>query len=241
MSYNHVTYIVPGFNFRDNIKALLQGFREQANTNFSVEIIDDVSDDDTRKEYLHQIDLERLPFSCAFTRNEEKKFALRNIVEMALTKDDNDIIAVVDADDCLCSPAATDLILDAYNDGADIVWTAHRWDVDPNMNVSKQLPANVDPYQYPWCASHLRTFRVKDLKLVNLVNFKDACGSWFQRGYDQALMLPLLKIASDRRYIDTVCYLYKIDSCSIPKNERNYNEVRQLTTVAFVRARGFVK
>lgn len=238
--YKHITYIVPGFNFRGNIYNLLQGFREQKNSNFSVEIIDDASTDDSLKEYLHQVDLVKLGFPCAFTRNVEKKFALRNIVEMAVSKRIDDIIAIVDADDCLCNPNATDLVLAAYNDGADIVWTAHKWDVDERMNVSKALPVNVDPYQYPWCASHLRTFRVSELNKINVANFKDVNGNYFERGYDQSLMLPLLKVAKDRRYINEVCYLYKIDSVSIPKELRNYNEVKQLTTVSFVRARGFV-
>lgn len=241
MNYDHITYIVPGYNFRGNIKELLQGFREQTNKNFHVEIIDDMSDDESRKEYLHQIELEPLDFGCAFTVNTEKKFALRNIVEMALSKKDDDIIAIVDADDCLCNPAASDTILAAYNDGADVVWTAHKWDVNPAMNVSKPLPPKVDPYQYPWCASHLRTFKVSELKKLNLDNFKDTSGNYFQRGYDQILMLPLLKIAKDRRYIDEICYLYKIDSCSIPKENRNYNERKQLTSISYVRARGYIK
>jgi len=240
--YDHVTYIVPGFNFRDNMRDLLQGFHNQQNANFSVEIIDDVSTDNSAKEYRHQIDLMETKFPCAFyTQCTKKKFALRNIVEMALSRDDNDIIAVVDADDCLCNPHAKSLILATYNDGADIAWTAHKWDINPTMNVSKELPGNVDPYQYPWCTSHLRTFKVSELKKLNIDNFKDANGHWFVRGYDQILMLPLLRNAKDRRYIDEVCYLYKIDSCSIPKENRDYNERKQLTSISFVRARGYVK
>jgi glycosyltransferase involved in cell wall biosynthesis len=244
MKYKRVVYVVPGFNFRENVIDLLAGFREQAvkeGHEYIVEIIDDVSTDGTEQEYNRQIDLAGTQFPCVFSRNIEKKYALRNIVEIAMTYRDDDIIAVVDADDRLCNPDATNIILDAYNDGADTVWTAQRWDVNSDMNVSKPLPEKIDPYQHPWCTSHLRTFKVSELKKLNVDNFKDASGEWFQRGYDQALMLPLLKIAEDRRYIDEVCYLYKLDSCSIPKQQRNYNEVRQLGTVNFVRARGFVK
>ena len=240
--YNHITYIVPGYNFVDNVPNLIQGFKEQKNQDFDVRIIDDMSTDGTW-EAIEPLDTRPVDgqYLTYCFKNTEKKFALRNIVETALCMNDEEIIAVVDADDCLCNPDATDLILGAYNDGADVVWTAHQWDVNPSMNVSKALPEKVDPYQYPWCASHLRTFKVSELKKLNLDNFKDTDGNWFQRGYDQVLMLPLLRQAEDRRYVDEVCYLYKIDSCSIPKEQRNYAEVRQLSTVSLVRARGFVE
>ena len=72
-------------------------------------------------------------------------------------------------------------------------------------------------------------------------NFLDANEKWFERGYDQALMLPLLSLTKNRKYIDEICYLYNIDSSSIPKDERNWHEMKQISTINFVRARGFLK
>jgi len=69
-------------------------------------------------------------------------------------------------------------------------------------------------------------------------NFKDHNGNWFQRGYDQALMLPLLKLTQKRKYIDEICYLYNIESVSV--NDRNWAEMRQLSTINLIRARGFL-
>jgi hypothetical protein len=101
------------------------------------------------------------------------------------------------------------------------------------------MPQNVNPYQYPWCSSHLRTFDARLLDAISDDNFKDHLGNWFERGYDQALMLPLLATATARKYIPEVCYFYKIDSVSV--NDRDWAERKQLGTVNMVRARGLIR
>ena len=69
-------------------------------------------------------------------------------------------------------------------------------------------------------------------------NFQDMEGEWFVRGYDQALYLPILHVAKSFKYIDEVCYLYRINSDSI--KIRDWNEKSQMDTVRLVRARGFI-
>ena len=101
------------------------------------------------------------------------------------------------------------------------------------------MPQNIDPYSCPWSSSHLRTFRSTLLKKINDKNFKNTLGEWFVRGYDQALMLPILHVGKKREYIDEICYTYNINSVSIPY--RDYNEMSQISTVNLVRARGFIK
>ncbi len=76
------------------------------------------------------------------------------------------------------------------------------------------------------------------LKFIKDENFKDTAGNWFERGYDQALMLPLLSLTNGRKYIDEVCYLYNIDSVSV--NDRDWAEMKQIATINLVRARGFL-
>ena len=107
------------------------------------------------------------------------------------------------------------------------------------MNISKELPQGVNPYQYEWCTSHLKTWRASLLKEVSDDNFKDLSGSWFLRGYDQALYLPLLYLSREKKFLNEVCYLYRINSSSI--KTRDWNEKIQLDTVRLVRARGYLK
>jgi hypothetical protein len=64
-------------------------------------------------------------------------------------------------------------------------------------------------------------------------------GEWFKRGYDQAIYLPLLYLSRKRKYINEVCYLYRINSNSM--KHREWKEQDQLNTVKLVRARGFIK
>jgi hypothetical protein len=126
------------------------------------------------------------------------------------------------------------------DDDVGTVWTGHKWDIN-NINISKELPDNppVNPYEYPWVTSHLKTFRASLIHDIHDDNFKDMYGNWFKRGYDQALYLPLLYLSKKRKYIDEVCYLYRINSNSM--KHREWKEQDQLNTVKLVRSRGFIK
>ncbi len=230
-----VLFVVPSFNMGSNIGKILNSFQSQKDDSWSCIIIDDMSTDDTWKS-LESISDSR--FHCI--KNKEKKFALKNIVQSArLFQDREDvIIAVVDGDDQLCNEDTVSILLDEYKRGHDVVWTAHRWDIN-GMNISKEMPEKIDPYSWPWCSSHLRTFKSSLLKNIDDKNFKDTEGEWFKRGYDQALMLPILKLSNSRKYVDSVCYQYNINSESM--KERSWEEKDQISTINIVRARGFLK
>ena len=129
------------------------------------------------------------------------------------------------------------ILINEYDKGAEVVWTAHKWDIY-GMNISKEMPKNVNPYQWPWCSSHLRTFKANFLKSIPNKNFQDINNKWFKRGYDQALMLPILSLTKNRTYVNEVCYLYNIESVSV--DDRDWAEMEQLSTINLVRARGFL-
>ena len=239
MDQMKVVFIVPSYNIAGNINSLAESLVIQTNPNWECTIIDDISSDQTW-ERLNQ----KLGNIDQFTiiKNEEKKYALRNIVEVARKYEDQDdvIIAVVDGDDSLCNEETVNILIDSYQKGNEVVWTAHRWDTN-GMNISGPIPENVNPYHWPWRSSHLRTFKSSLLKKVSDNNFKNFKGQWFKRGYDQALMLPIIHISNKFEFIPKVCYLYNIDSTSIPKEERNWCEREQISTINFVRARGFTE
>jgi len=234
-----VIFVIPMYNAAPHIESLVNSLKEQINPNWEAVFIDDLSDDDSIFMINH----------CSgndtrFTviKNEEKKWALKNVVEVSRNyqEDAEIIIAVLDADDCLCNERTVDLIIEAYRDDeVDTAWTGHKWDIN-NMNISKALPdkPTVNPYQYPWVSSHLKTFRASLLKDISDANFKNLENIWFKRGYDQALYLPLLYKSSKRKYIDEVCYLYRINSNSL--KVRDWSEKAQMDTVRLVRARGFI-
>jgi len=234
-----LVFISPCFNAESNIETLVDSVKSQNDKRWKHVLIDDISTDGT----LEQIkSLTNSDDRFTVIKNTEKKYALKNIIEVARSYQDRDdvIIGTIDGDDSLCNDDTVNLVLSEYERGADVVWTGHKWDIN-SMNISRPIPHNVNPYQWPWCTSHFRTFRASLLTRVIDKNFKHVNGTWFERGYDQALMLPLLYLTKNRKYVDEICYLYNIDSSSIPEDKRNWCEMSQISTINLVRARGFLK
>jgi glycosyltransferase involved in cell wall biosynthesis len=229
-----VIFVVPTFNMGNNFEKIINSLLCQKDESWSCIIIDDMSTDSTWNN-LKSISDKR--FHCI--KNKDKKFALRNIVETVRLFENRDdvIVAVVDGDDQLCNEDTVSLLIEQYKKGHDVVWTAHKWDIN-GMNISKEMPQKIDPYSWPWCSSHLRTFKSSLLRNIDSKNFKDTNGEWFKRGYDQALMLPVIKMSASRKYIDNVCYQYNINSESM--KERSWEEKDQISTINIVRARGFL-
>lgn len=232
-----IVFVSPCYNAEKNLKNLIGSIESQNDSRWHHVIIDDISSDNT---YETALELTQGDSRFTVIKNTEKKYALRNIIETSrMFQNDDAVIATVDGDDSLCNESTVNKVLQCYTAGSDIVWTAHKWDLK-NLNISKEMPGNVNPYQWPWCSSHLRTFRSSLLKDISDENFKDWNGEWFKRGYDQALMLPLLYKTQKRFYLNEVCYQYNIESVSMTSSERIKADHSQISTVNFVRARGFM-
>lgn len=232
-----VVFISPMYNASYHLPDLIESMKEQTNNNWEHIIIDDMSTDES---YDLACKLTKGNDHFQVRRNNQKKWALKNVVDVAreYQDDPNVIIANIDADDSLCNENTVEILLNAYNTtGLDTAWTAHSWDIN-GMNISRELPSDVNPYQFSWCSSHLKTWRASKLSEINDSNFKDLAGNWFKRGYDQALYLPLLKISNERKFINEICYLYRINSKSIPV--RLLSEKAQMDTVRLVRSRGLI-
>ncbi len=231
-----IVFISPCFNASRNIPQLVKSLQDQDDPEWSLILIDDMSSDKTA-EVIERFS--RKDHRISGIINTEKKFALRNIVETArdFENDRDVVIAVVDGDDFICNSRTVTILKNNYKDKIDCVWTAHRWDIN-GMNISKPIPEKVDPYQWPWSSSHLRTFRSNLLLQIPDSNFKNTFGTWFERGYDQALMLPVIKVSREHKYVNEVCYQYNINSVSV--NDRDWAEKNQHNTINLVRSRGFL-
>lgn len=234
-----VIFISPMFNAGDHLIECLESTYEQTNQNFVHYIIDDMSTDNSAKIFKDWcIDKNLTDNRYILVSNSEKKWALKNVIEVARLHENEDVIvSILDADDKLYNKNTINLLIENYDDSTDTVWTAHKWDIN-DLNISRELPERVNPYQFPWCTSHLKTFRSSLLKKISDKNFKDLDDKWFKRGYDQALYLPLLFLSRKRKFVDSVCYYYRINSSSI--KVRDWNEKDQMDTVRLVRARGFI-
>ena len=233
-----VVFISPMYNAKPHLAELVESLQEQSNPNWRHIIVDDMSTDGS---WEYACKLSKDDDSIEVRKNKEKDWALKNIVKIAREFENRDdvIIAVIDADDTLCNENTVDLLINAYDDEIDTVWTAHSWDIN-SMNISRELPEKINPYQFPWVSSHLKTWRASLLKSVPNNNFKNLDGEWFRRGYDQALYLPLLYKSRQRLFIDEICYLYRINSKSTQHENQKQISEYQMNTIRLVRARGLV-
>jgi len=243
MVENKLYFITPSYNASNHLTGLYESLLEQTNKKWNWIILNDKSKDDTYN-VAKDIQSKDIHNRISVINHLDKKYALKGIYEsLNILKNTEDvsktIIAVIDGDDSLCNENTVDLVLKNYkNSNLDALWTAHSWDIN-GKNISKELPGNVNPYQYPWVSSHLKTFKLETFLKINPDNFKDLDGNWFKRGYDQALYLPILHLAKERKFINEICYLYRIKSDSLKVREEVERE--QLNTVKLVRSRGYIK
>ena len=204
-----VCFVTPTYNASFHLKECYESLKEQTNLNWEWVILNDMSNDDTF-EIANRIAMSDERERVTVINHDHKKFALKGIYDYLKGFNDfsEQIIAILDGDDALCNENTVDLILKEYNNNPDLdaLWTAHSWDIN-GMNISRDLPENINPYQYPWVSSHLKTFKANVFKKIKKENFQDLDGNWFERGYDQALYLPILHLASERKFINEICYL----------------------------------
>jgi len=237
-----IVFISPTYNASFHLSELYESLREQSNKNWSWVILNDMSSDETL-EIANNIAKSDELKRVTIVNHIEKKFALKGIVDYLQSNytptHTDTIVAIVDGDDALCNENTVDLVLKEYNDNKTLeaLWTAHSWDIN-GMNISRDMPGNINPYQYPWVSSHLKTFKLGFFQMISNKNFKDLDGNWFERGYDQAIYLPLLHLAKSRKFLNEICYLYRINSNSL--KVRDWKEKSQMDTIRLVRARGYV-
>ena len=234
-----VIFISPMYNATEHLPDLIESMKEQVNKNFKHILVDDMSTDGS---FDLACELTRNDDRFQVRKNQEKCWALKNVVKVAreYQNDSSTILAVIDADDALCNENTVDIIIDAYKDPElDTAWTSHTWDIN-TVNTSRDIPQNINPYQIPWCTSHLKTWRATTMLGISDENFKDLDGEWFKRGCDQALYLPLLYLSHKRKFIDEICYLYRVNSKSTSLESQREIIKNQLNTIRLVRSRGFV-
>tara|TARA_R100001126_G_C4825720_1_gene149125 strand:- start:174 stop:896 length:723 start_codon:yes stop_codon:yes gene_type:complete len=235
-----VCFVTPTYNASFHLEECYESLKEQTNPNWEWVILNDLSNDDTF-EIANRIVMSDERERVTVIDHDHKKFALKGIYDYMNNYSDisEQIIAILDGDDALCNENTVDLILKEYgnNQHLDALWTAHSWDINGG-NISTELPENINPYQYPWVSSHLKTFKVNVFKKIKKENFQDLDGNWFERGYDQALYLPILHLAKERKFVNEICYLYRINSNSL--KVRTWKEKNQMDTIRLVRSRGYL-
>jgi hypothetical protein len=232
--------IVPFYNAEKWISKCIRSVKEQRYGNFQCTLIDDMSTDQSA------VCVERLikdDNRFKLIKNEQKNYALKNIA-IAIdesSNEDDDVIILLDGDDWLSSTMVLSRLNEEYDD-KDCYVTYGSYVAHPDGWLGPE------PSQYPdeviqnntfredrWRASHLRTFRYKMWRSINHDDLKDSDGDYYKMAYDQAIMLPILEMASERSvYIPDILHVY---NRSNPLNVDKIKQRKQYLTALEIRGK----
>ena len=231
---------MPCYNAADTIAQALLSVIAQSYTNWKILIRDDMSSDNTREIIDSIVKVFGLEEKISVVTNTEKKWEVRNILEMLKECDDEDIICRLDGDDWLTELDGLSILNSLYTvKKYDVIWTAHRWSFSDH-NISGALPEGANPYTHPWVSSHFKTFRKRMINNVSEENFKNKDGEYFKRIGDQAIYLPVLHQSKGNWFYEPrVMYHYTIDM----KNETFQSEdaIFQKEEAEYLRSRGYIE
>jgi len=243
---NHFKVIIPVRNAEEYITRCLYSVWAQTYANWSIIIVDDNSSDDTVSEIKRFINkFDTVKDKITVVQNDDQCYALSNMLTAISMSSDNDIICHVDGDDWLCDMDAFTLINEQYNHPSSevaAVWTNQRWGFTLNGN-SLPMAQDVDVYRHDWVASHLKTFRKYLINDVDMENFYDPNGKYFQRIADQAIYLPILKRCQDLglayAYLPIFAYHYNINHTETDFSSPD--AILQNAEATYLRNRGYIE
>ena len=210
--------VIPFYNAEKWLSKCIKSLKMQDYRHFECFLVDDTSSDSSYNTAKHAIGSDK---RFKLVKNKKKRYALENIsrtIEKADCKD-NDVIIIIDGDDWLASSYSLSTLACAY-DEKDCLMTYGSYIYNPTGQ------RGIEPSQYPdeviknnlfredaWRASHLRSFKYSLWKNLNQDDLKDEEGNYYAMAYDQAIMLPLLEMASTRsKYIEETLYVYNKDN-----------------------------
>jgi hypothetical protein len=227
---NKFLIVVPCYNVENWIEKNFLSIKNQKYSNFECIYIDDISTDSTAAKIKSLIKNDQ---RFKLIENKEKKYSLRNIYEgiQAISSSDEDVVITVDGDDWLYN----DFVLNEVNNyyqSDDVLLTYGKHTTFPANEKSewiKPYPQHVienNLYrQYSWFASHLRTFKYKLWKNIEISDLMDEDG-FYKVTWDMAMMFPMLEMANGKfAMIDKVLYVYNRET---PLNDDKVNREQQL-------------
>ena len=242
---NKILVFSCGYNCVDFVKSHLNSVYMQDYDNFIHCIVDDCSTDGTyeilkewRSRYDRPISLYQL---------KEHVGSVSYSFATGLYPDDNDIVVLLDLDDCFYDPFVLSYINKIYNETN--CWLTHGSFVRLSNNTiqgepyPEEIKNNRDYRKHPrWLAQHLRTFRGFLWNNFDKDDLKGEEGEWPVSVNDMAMMFPMLEMCPPDKvkFIESVLYLYndlnplnefRVNKHTIKKNEalvRNKPKYKEL-------------
>jgi glycosyltransferase involved in cell wall biosynthesis len=215
----------------------------QSHTDWYAVVVDDCSTDGTA-DYVEECAAElRIGDKVRVVRNSERRWEVSNVLEAMSWMGDDDVVCRLDLDDYLCDLNALEIMARAYEQvpGLEAAWSNHRWfdsNGVTNQNISAAMPNDADPYKHPWVSSHLKTWKKSVSKRVFDANYRGPDGEYIKRAGDQAIYLPVLKLAKRRVHVPVAMYAYRCEMK--PETFSSEDAKFQKDEAEYLRARGFL-
>ena len=219
--------IVPFYNAEEWLKKCIISIKRQKYNNFRCFLIDDLSTDLSSQVVLNNI---KNDDRFKLVKNTEKKYALGNIVETLLAvAEDEEVNVLLDGDDWLASKNVLSHLNQEYSQseclltyGSYVYHPDGFRGIEPSMYPESVIEDNLFRKD-SWRASHLRTFKTKLWKEINLDDLKNSQG-YYKTAYDQALMLPLLELSGGKfKFVSHIMHTYNRE------NPLNVDKIKQKT------------
>lgn len=205
-----IKFVVCVWNAEKYVRNCIRTLKSQNDKDFEVFIIDDLSTDNTVntiKSLIQGDDRFHL------TVNTEKKFKLKNLVELIETFDDEDIVIELDGDDFLLNSDVVSDIRKIYMDKE--VWLTNGSFMYSNGNQGFSSKCNPDTVRKDiFLFSHLRTWKTFLWKAIPESYLKDDNGEYFKSAADVAYTFSLLELAGEKnyRFLPKLYYVYNEQS-----------------------------
>lgn len=235
---NFFSIVVDVCNQETWVRQCLDSCVTQKYDNYEIIIVDAKSDDST---YEICMEYQSNYPNVKVYRNEVRQPQVANFIWLSKLSKDGSIVVSIDGDDWFKHDMVLDKLNEVYNSGE--VWMTYgTYEEYPYRDVSRHYypyPEDVIKQnsfrEYRWLASHLRTFRKELILKINESDLLDNTGVWLPTTGDQAIMLPMLEMASERsRYIKDILYVYNVYDIS---RDSVVNQNKQIELANYVRSR----
>jgi hypothetical protein len=237
---NHFKIVIPLYNTSEWIDTCIDSVKNQNYTNYQCIIVDDRSVDDSVS-----IIKEKIKDDSRFllVENTEKANALENIyraIELS-NPSPEDIVVTLDGDDWLENDNVLTKLNATYN--SNDCWLTYGSYIEyPSGNVgvfASEIPLEVhmdSSYRkFPWCTSHLRTFKHHLWARIDRDDLLDSEGNFYSMSGDLAIMFPMLEMSGRKsKYIDDPMYVYNLTN---PINDHKVNHNNQINLENEIRNR----
>lgn len=229
--------IVPSYNNEAICHQNLFTILAQKNySNYRVIYINDCSSDSTMEKVSEFLRLYDTNHKVTVINNTQRRGAMANICDAVHSCDDNEIVLLVDGDDCLAHGDVFTYINNVYK--TEDVWVTYGQYVEwPNKTVGFNEPFSQDVIKRnafregTLPVSHMRTFYAWLFKRIKkedlMIN-----GDFFVMTCDKAMMAPMLEMAGFRhKCITDILYIY---NNSNPINDHRVNKRLQMQLMYYI-------